>query len=372
LAQRAEETYNLLTVEQQQLARRALLRLTQPGEGTEDTRRRALKSELAPANAGEDFEEVLDRLVDARLLTTGRDEAGVEIVDVSHEALVRGWPRLRAWIDADRQDLVVHRRLTDTASEWARLGRDTSVQYRGARLAAADEWATGHADDLNQLERDFLAASQAADKRRTRLRALTTALAVLSVIVAVLAVWALGQRSDAQRQRSIARAQARETTSLALTLSASPLLKKRPDLALMLAFEGYHTSRRAEARGGVLAGLVATRDPGIVAILHGQTSAVYAVAFGPGGRTLASAGGDTKVRLWDVRTHKQLGRPLTGHSGPINGLAFSPDGRMLASAGGDTKVRLWDVRTHKQLGRSLTGHTYAVHGWWSDRTPIPP
>jgi energy-coupling factor transporter ATP-binding protein EcfA2 len=126
LAQRAEEIYSQLSVEQQQIARRTLLRLTQPGEGTEDTRRRAPRSELGFANAGNDVDEVLGRLVDARLLTTGSDETGVEIVDVSHEALVRGWPRLRAWIDADRQDLVVHRRLTDATAEWARLGQDDS------------------------------------------------------------------------------------------------------------------------------------------------------------------------------------------------------------------------------------------------------
>jgi hypothetical protein len=41
LSQRAEQIYNALSAEQQQIARRMLLRLTQPGEGTEDTRRRA-------------------------------------------------------------------------------------------------------------------------------------------------------------------------------------------------------------------------------------------------------------------------------------------------------------------------------------------
>jgi hypothetical protein len=54
-------------------------------------------------------DEVLGGLVDARRPTTGRDETDVEVVDVSHEVLVRGWPRLRGWIDAERQDLVVHR-----------------------------------------------------------------------------------------------------------------------------------------------------------------------------------------------------------------------------------------------------------------------
>ena len=76
LAQRADEVYAALDARAAAIARRVLLRLTQPGEGTEDTRRRATRSELrrAPADAGVDV--VLDRLVDARLLTTGRDETG--------------------------------------------------------------------------------------------------------------------------------------------------------------------------------------------------------------------------------------------------------------------------------------------------------
>ena len=78
---------------------------------------------------------MLGRLVDARLLTTGRDETGAEVVDVSHEALIRGWPRLRGWIDADRAGLLIHRRLTDAAREWdavaARARR--TVPRRAAR-----------------------------------------------------------------------------------------------------------------------------------------------------------------------------------------------------------------------------------------------
>jgi WD40 repeat protein len=106
-----------------------------------------------------------------------------------------------------------------------------------------------------------------------------------------------------------------------------------------------------------------------VGLLQGHTHPVYSLAFSPDGKTLASGELDTTVRLWNVQTQKQAGL-LEGHTYPVYSLTFSPDGRLLASASvalfvealapqfvqlplDEPAVRLWDLGTKKQVGKPL-------------------
>src|SRR5262245_48605351 len=81
---------------------------------------------------------------------------------------------------------------------------------------------------------------------------------------------------------------------------------------------------------------------------HPQTYPNYrggalSVVFSPDGKTLASSGRDATIKLWDVKTGKNLAT-LEGHDYEVWSVAFSPDGKTLASAGTkDKSVKLWDV-----------------------------
>lgn len=79
--------------------------------------------------------------------------------------------------------------------------------------------------------------------------------------------------------------------------------------------------------------------------LIGHTRPVRSVAFAPDRRTLATAGDDNTVILWnlaDLLPHP-LGAPLTGHPGTVFSVAFAPDGSTLATVGDNSTVILWDL-----------------------------
>ena len=369
LAQRADTVIDELSQEHRELAQRVLLRLTQPGDGTEDTRRRVSRTELVPAEGDDDVDYVLDRLVDARLLTTGRDEAGSEVVDVSHEALIRGWPRLRQWIDADRAGLVTHRRLTDAAGDWETLRRDAGALYRGARLASAREWAAENSAHLSQIERAFLEASETAERGELvaakrglrRLRILALGLLGLTAVVAAVAMWAFDRRTDAKHQ-------AQQATALALASSASAQLERQPDVALLLALEANRASERFEARTAALRALMRARISGHRASMRGHAGDVLAMALSPDGQTLASGSEDGAIRLWNMRTHELVGSPMPGHNQAVWAVAFSPDGQTVASGGQDGTIRFWAVHGLKQqlptidTQTRVSGLTYSPDG----------
>ncbi len=134
ISQTAERVYGELDPDEQDVAKGVFLRLTMPGDGTEDTRRRAPRAELEASHHGRRTAKVLDTLIAARLVV-----AEENTVTIAHEALIRGWPRLRTWPEEDRERLHAHRRLAEAAAEWDRHDRDEAFLYRGTRLSNGHE-----------------------------------------------------------------------------------------------------------------------------------------------------------------------------------------------------------------------------------------
>jgi hypothetical protein len=141
LQRRADATLKAFSQDEQEICRRTFLRLTQTGEGTEDTKRRASMQELVSLSGKATAEEdIVQKLADASLLTTQNDITHKDaFVEVAHEALISNWPQLRKWIDADRAGLRTRTRLTEAARDWKNSGREIAYLYAGTRLSVAEE-----------------------------------------------------------------------------------------------------------------------------------------------------------------------------------------------------------------------------------------
>ncbi|MFI7675871.1 protein kinase [Actinophytocola sp. NPDC049390] len=320
----ADGVHNRLPEPERWALRAALLRMVTLLDGGGIARRRAHRGEVPP--------RVLESLVAARLVTVDRDT-----VALAHDALLTAWPRLRAWVEEDRQGLLIRQRLAEAAAAWRAGGQDRGDLYRGARLAAALDWSAGRTD-LTPDERAFLAASD-RDRRRTtrRLRGLVAGLASLLAIALVAGVIAVISRGEAQESRNVALSRQYAAESLAQS-SVDPLG------AMRKAIQGWRTSPTTEARSALLSAPGLTYPSAFASGLeHG-----YAIDVSHDGGLVAVGSAEGEVALWDVEERRRLDVDIAG-VGTIRAVRFSPDASMLAVSSLDSDnveesgVRIWSV-----------------------------
>lgn len=347
IARTADQVYDSCAASQTLPVKQAFVRLTAGGDGPDDVRRRVPRTELLDATGIDPA--VLDRLVAERLLTA--DAGGIEI---AHEALIREWPALRAWLDEDRDGLRLHRALTAAAADWVGLGRDPGALWRGARLNAAREWIAGGGLGLTADERTFVQAGterergELATARRSNRR-----LRVLAVVLAATVLLVVGSGAVAVQQAQVAQHQRDVSTAERLGVQAGALVDQQP-LSLLLAMESLRLVPNATADAALLAGLLDTRHNSIE--LLGHRGIVYAVAFTPDGRSVFTAGEDRVIMQWDTGSAAPLATSPELHTDPVTALAVSPDATTLVSASDDTTLRRWDVATGAPIEPALIGH----------------
>jgi WD40 repeat protein/transcriptional regulator with XRE-family HTH domain len=351
IAETAESVFaDQLNQQQQDLARDVFLRLTQLGEGTEDTRRRAALNELVRRSAeATQLRSVLNTLAEARLITLSEDSA-----EVAHEALIREWQRLHEWLMQDREGLILHRHLTESAQEWEARAHDPADLYRGARLAQAREWASIHEERLNALEQAFLATSMEHEQSSVkRLRQRSLFLGVALVIALVAAIFANVFARSAQHEALIS--SVRELSSAAnLNLEVDP--ERSILLALQAVNKTYSINQTVlpEAEDALHRAVQASR---VELTLRGHADVVWSAVFSSDGTRVATASADGTAKIWDASTGKELLTITT--NGTVWHAAFSPDGKILATAGRDGIANLWDVRTGQKV-LDLVGHAEDV------------
>jgi hypothetical protein len=281
-------------------------------------RRRVLEPELVYPDDQENqrVEQVIDRLVNARLLVKGQEPKEPPYVEPAHDCLVRGWGKLQEWFDTDKENLILHQRLTSQANYWA---EDSGSLILDINYLDRLEKAFGFLGTwLNQRENEFIETSR--------------------------------ERTEENRIRAELQNKATKVPQL---------ITDRPIDGLLLATQAMR--QNLEELPEIIESVVTSLYDAMAAVrvlktFTGHEGGVLSVAFSPDGKQFVSGSRDSTLRLWnlqgkEIHCFESDEEGKTGHKGKteIVKVAFSPDGKKIVSAGGDGSIRLWNVESGKQI-----------------------
>ncbi len=181
ISKRADAQFERVPPAERDAVLRAFTRLVRVSAASEegtDTRQRVRLKDLDAA-----VHPIVRSFVTERLLVMSRDdETNEETVDVSHEALIRRWERLKELLNKDRQFLLWRQRLGLMLKEWQHAERDAGTLLRGVPLNEAQRWLKERGQDLNDSEREFIASSESAARQPRRWIAAGATVVVATVI----------------------------------------------------------------------------------------------------------------------------------------------------------------------------------------------
>jgi DNA-binding SARP family transcriptional activator/WD40 repeat protein len=372
VGRRAEETYQALDASLQPHARELFGRLVAPGLGAPDTRRRARSSELSrPA------QDVAARFVQARLLVADRDLATREpVVEVAHEALLSNWPRLREWLNADRNWIAQLQHLAAASRGWKESGQADEELYRGSRLEAVLEALPERAGELNEEERAFVESSRESrdaerdrERRRNRhLRRLLAAAVCLLIVAIVAGLLAYNRQQAAAGSRR--GAEITTLTSRALAMQTS-----NRDAAALLAVEANRLRSDNESRSALFATF--THDPGFLgyhtfdgvrvdgALVPGTNMAVVSVSFN------SPVEPATQLQLLDLDSG-ELSSPFDPFGQSSGDVYVEPlvsaDGRVAVAVGHRLRGSFWqgpEIAAFDVASGKATGTTIRILERWN-------
>ncbi len=234
LAKRAEEAFSSTSPNAQNqfdAVFRQLVTVT-PGEETSVTRRTEQLEAFAQQSAQK---ELVDALIEERLLVSGLNEAGVPVVSVAHEALLRSWPRLQSWIDSSMEFFRERFRLEYSLNRWKDEGQTDELLLReGKPLASAEalvnQWSDYlRAEEIAYVEHSIAHHKQRALRRIRRLQVTLAGFAILFVLSAITGVFALQQKSQAEAEKQRAEDAATEAENQRILAEQAALEAQRQE-----------------------------------------------------------------------------------------------------------------------------------------------
>jgi WD40 repeat protein len=394
LANHAELVYAKLNAADRVRAQRLFIQLVQPGTGTEDNRRLAIKDDIRSENW-----DLVTHLASSRLVVTNRHQSsGEETVELVHEALIRSWKRLRQWMQIDGEFRLWQEQLRTNKRQWEESNCDQEMVLRGKALADADYWQHQRREELSLGEQIFVCQSLALrdrqikyHKRRQQLTIMVLTGGLLITLGLVALIKWQGQQSNIREIEALSKSSEalfatnnklealveaiRAKRTLKMLGNSSPATAGIVNLALNQATYGLVEYNRFSAHtdgvrrvsfspdGKTIASIP---ENGIVKLwnangvlkttITGDGATINDVSFSPNSQTIALASNNKTIQIWSI--NGSLKKTIIGHSAGVTSISFSPNGQIIASASNDKTIKIWDINGN--LKKTIVGHSAGV------------
>ena len=308
LAKRAEETYLLQPDEIKNAFSEVLRQLVSLDEQNDDGRGAIRRwAPISSFAEGTDSRRLVDVFVQQRLLVADQSSKGEPCVAVVHEALLRVWPRVTAWLEENKEFLRQRARLTQALAHWKT--QDSHEDYllaRGLPLAQAEDLLRRYGEILGEEERNFIEASQSKAlkeiKRATRLRRMIVGVVSSLVLLAGVAGVA-GYLKNAEAAREKKSAEARQIQAEAYyDVHSARLAGERGNFrdALKLASKAFLRHKDFTTRSAILSALKLSPER-LQTSITGFGGAVTLMEFSSNG-SLAVADAQGALRVVDINS----------------------------------------------------------------------
>ncbi len=365
LSKHADEAYAELTLEQQYIAEILFKNLSERSNQNRDTRRLVSVDEVAKL-AEASSEEVM--AVVQVFCKNGRSflmPPVDNILDISHESLIRQWQRLKKWTEEEADAAKIYLRLQEKAELWEK-GEEALLHSPNLEMAIAwrdncdskptAQWAARYGKHFDLVMR-FLDASEQEQLKKARQKVTFISIGFLvSLSLAILSGWFAWQVKEAEQAVQVSKSlflsdlsrqetnKGNTTNGILLALEALPKDMSAPDKPYLV-----------EAEAKLYKAVIKQHE---LLMINAHKDAVNHVAFSPNGKYLLTASNDKTALLWDIKAGTPI-KTFNKHNQAVSYAGFSPDGSKIITTSMDNIAALWDVKSGKRL-KKLLGHKKGI------------
>jgi WD40 repeat protein len=334
----AEGVWKSLGHEDRQRLRAVMLELTelhgtQLEGSTRHLRRRVRLEDLyfSRAAEGPSIRGLVDRLANDRLLVKSRDELGHDVVEVAHEALLRGWDRLQTWLADARDAIHLRQELEAAAAAWYRNPDSRSyLEHVHERGELVRSFLRNGALRLGPQLKAYFDACEQEEQRQAREQE--------------------RQISELRRARDEAVAQRDRARDAMWMAYAKAFKDKDPTRALL----GLREVRAKDTVGWLQDAIDVLQQPVARALLMGHEEAVTSASFSMDGRRIVTISSDGTARVWDA-DGRQAELVIRGHQGEVRSASFDGDAQRIVTTASDGTARVWSA-DESGIALELRGH----------------